>query len=95
MVHGVKGEIDLIGYDGEVLAFVEVKTRTSGDHSLGIPEEAVTPEKRRNLIRMARHFLTEKRIPKCSYRFDVLAIENRSGKPPLARLHKGAFAEQV
>jgi putative endonuclease len=92
--HGIKGEIDLIGYDGEVLAFIEVKTRTTGDRALGTPEEAVTPEKRRNLSRMARHFLAEQRIPKAQCRFDVLAIENRSGKPPLARLHKGAFTEQ-
>src|SRR5215475_8521823 len=27
-VPGVKGEIDMAGYDGRVLAFVEVKTRT-------------------------------------------------------------------
>jgi putative endonuclease len=93
-VHGIKGEIDLIGYDGQVLAFIEVKTRTAGEHALGTPEEAVTPEKRRNLARMVRHFLAEQRKPKAQYRFDVLAIENRSGKPPLARLHKGAFTEQ-
>jgi len=93
MVRGIKGEIDLIGYDGEVLAFIEVKTRTPGERALGTPEEAVTPEKRRNLSRMARQFLAEQRIPKAQCRFDVLAIENRSGKPPLARLHKGAFTE--
>ena len=33
-VPGVKGEIDLIGYDGAVLAFVEVKTRTSASAAL-------------------------------------------------------------
>ena len=27
-VPGMKGEIDLVGYDGAVLAFIEVKTRT-------------------------------------------------------------------
>ena len=27
-VPGIKGEIDLVGYDGAVLAFIEVKTRT-------------------------------------------------------------------
>ncbi len=26
--HGIKGEIDLVGYDGKTLAFVEVRTRT-------------------------------------------------------------------
>jgi hypothetical protein len=35
----MKGEIDLIGYDGETLAFVEVRTRTA------LPELSVTAEK--------------------------------------------------
>src|SRR5881398_4212021 len=41
------GEIDLIGWDGDRLAFVEVKSRTTGD--FGAPEQAVNPEKQRIL----------------------------------------------
>lgn len=91
-VPGVKGEIDLIGYDGEILAFVEVKTRTGDPELFGVPEEAVTPEKRRYLSRMAHQFLAERRIPKARWRFDVLAIESPPGRRPEVRLHKGAFS---
>src|SRR5579863_10266204 len=42
-VRGIKGEIDLVGYDGKTLAFVEVKTRTSLREDVGTPENAVTP----------------------------------------------------
>ncbi len=89
---GIKGEIDLVGYDGPVLAFVEVKTRRGASEEFGKPEDAVTPEKRRNVARMARHFLAERRIPEAACRFDVLAIEGRPGRRPVVRLYKGAFA---
>lgn len=91
---GIKGEIDLVGYDGPVLAFVEVKTRIrpAAAGELGKPESAVTHEKRRALSRMARQFLAERRIPEAKCRFDVLAIESTAGRPPEVRLHKGAFA---
>lgn len=89
---GVKGEIDLIGYDGAVLAFVEVKTRTGDPQRSGLPEDAVTPGKRRYLSRMARQFLAERRVPEAQCRFDVLAIDARPGRRPEVRLHKGAFA---
>jgi putative endonuclease len=90
---GIKGEIDLIGYDGPVLAFVEVKTRTvrPEDPPLTKPEEAVTAEKRRNLSRMARQFLAEKGLREAPCRFDVLAIEGTAGQRPTVRLHKAAF----
>lgn len=91
-VPGIKGEIDLVGYDGPVLAFVEVKTRTSDREDFGRPEDAVTYEKRRALTRMARRFLAERRVPEAECRFDVLAIEALPGRAPVVRLHKNAFA---
>ena len=91
-VRGVKGEIDLVGYDGETLAFVEVKTRTSPRDEFGSPENAVTFEKQRHLSRMARQFLREYHRVGAPFRFDVLAIEALPGRRPIVRLHKGAFA---
>lgn len=85
----VRGEIDLVGYDGPHLAFVEVKTRTGENAE---PEQAVTPEKQRVLARMARRFLAERHIRDTPWRFDVLAIRSRPGRPPDVRLHKDAFA---
>ncbi|MFZ0644697.1 MAG: YraN family protein [Candidatus Acidiferrales bacterium] len=99
--HGIKGEIDMVGYDGSVLAFVEVKTRTmlesatpdlrSSQTLQRTPEDAVNWEKRRNLSRMARQFLRARHIESAECRFDVLAIETRPGARSLVRLHKGAF----
>jgi putative endonuclease len=90
-VPGIKGEIDLIGYDGRALAFVEVKTRSSSAPAQSTPEDAVNADKRRNLSRMARQFLRSRRIDSAQCRFDVLAIESRSGQRPILRLHKSAF----
>jgi putative endonuclease len=90
-VPGMKGEIDIIGYDGPVLAFVEVKTRSASDLPGSKPEDAVNSDKRRNLARMARQFLGSRRIDSANCRFDVLAIETRTGKRPTVRLHKSAF----
>ena len=93
-VRGMKGEIDLVGYDGETLAFVEVKTRTGARDDFGAPEDAVTFEKKRNLTRMARQFLRDYKTGAPPFRFDILAIESRPGQRPVVRLHKGAFAPQ-
>jgi putative endonuclease len=94
MLAGMKGEIDMIGYDGPVLAFVEVKTRASGDRIQPAPEEAVNDEKRRHLSRIARQFLRARRVESEPFRFDVLAIETSVATRPNVRLHKGAFTPE-
>jgi putative endonuclease len=82
----------MVGYDGPVLAFIEVKTRSATTPGLPTPEDAVNPEKRRNLSRMATQFLRTRRIESTACRFDVLAIETNIGAHPVVRLHKGAFS---
>ena len=91
---GAKGEIDLVGYDGPTLAFVEVRTRTASEEQAALPELSVTREKQSVLIRTAQRFLAERHIGDCPCRFDVLAIDNRPGHTPVVRLHKDAFSPQ-
>jgi putative endonuclease len=88
---GIKGEIDMVAYDGPMLAFVEVKTRSAGDRAALRPEDAVTADKRRHMARIARQFLRTRQIAPDACRFDVVAIETTPGSPPTARLYKGAF----
>jgi putative endonuclease len=66
-----RGEIDLIGWDKDVLCFIEVKTRTSRD--VKPAEAAVDRDKRRELTAMAREYLRAL-PPSCSWRFDVLSV---------------------
>jgi putative endonuclease len=66
-----RGEIDLIGWDGEILCFIEVKTRTSRD--VKTAEAAVDRHKRRELAQVAREYL--RRVPPtCQWRFDIVSV---------------------
>jgi len=84
-----RGEIDLVGWDRDVLCFGEVKTHTSRD--VKPPEAAVDREKRRELGGMARDYLRRVR-EEVPWRFDVVSIyyEN-AGAPPHIELFKNAF----
>ena len=85
---GRAGEIDIVASRGGVLAFVEVKTRTSG--RFGTPGEAVTWRKQARIRAMARSYLAQHRPRAGAIRFDV--IEVRSGGPRSTVTHlEGAF----
>ncbi len=66
-----RGEIDLIGWDADVLCFIEVKTRTSRD--IKTAEAAVDRHKRREVAQVAREYL--RRVPPtCQWRFDIVSV---------------------
>jgi putative endonuclease len=69
------GELDLIAYDGRLLAFVEVKTRrVSG--AAGTPFDAVDRRKQAQVRRIAAGWLTEvsDRPRADDLRFDVIGV---------------------
>ena len=66
------GEMDIIAADGEVICFIEVKTRT--DSRLGTPFEAITPAKQRKLSQGALAYLKQNRLMDAQARFDVVAV---------------------
>ena len=74
-----KGELDLVGYDGDTLAFVEVRTRTVRDDPSALPGSSITTEKPHVVARTAKRFLAEWHVDDCPCRFDVLAIDNQPG----------------
>lgn len=90
-----KGEIDLVGFDGKTLAFVEVRTRAAVKGKPGLPELSITREKHEVFVRTAKLFLREWHLPECPVRFDVLAIDNVPGRPPVVRLHKDALSPEI
>lgn len=85
----LRGDVDLIGWDGETLCFVEVKTRTS--RSFQPAELAVDPEKQRMLFRMAQEYIRQiENFDRLTIRFDVVSVYFDAG-PPQFELFRSAF----
>ena len=82
-----EAEADLIAREGEDLVIVEVKTRASVEY--GPPERAVSPEKQRHLIRVAREYARKTDTAWERVRFDVVSIVLR--EPPEITLLRAAF----
>ena len=81
-------EIDLIAMDGEILVFVEVKTRRS--RIAGAPEEAVDERKQTRMRRAAEVFARRYRADEIEMRFDIAAVD-ASGRRLEIELLRNAF----
>lgn len=89
--HGRSGELDLVGWDGPVLAFIEVKTRTGQD--AGPPEAALSFDQQRRIIHSARVYLRRLKRQPAAYRFDVASVIWEPRKGYRVRVIKDAFTE--
>ncbi|MGH9676334.1 MAG: YraN family protein [Candidatus Acidiferrum sp.] len=84
-----RGEIDLIGWEGETLCFIEVKTRTT--RAVAPAEAAVDEEKQNDLRAVAREYLRHFAAPP-TIRFDVVSVYYDLGNSlPAITLFKNAF----
>ena len=91
-----RAEVDLVCFlpavrydEGGELVFVEVKARSG--LGFGRPEEAVTEEKKRNVIRAAKAYLYEHKLEGSPCRFDVVSVLLHPGEAPEIEHFENAF----
>lgn len=72
-----KAEVDIIAKKDDILAIVEVKTRSSLD--FGNPQDFVKPKQIKNLVKAVDEYVTENDLD-VEVRFDIIAIvkENKT-----------------
>ena len=75
------GELDIVARDGQVLVFIEVKTRAG--RQFGSAAEAVTFVKQRRLAELANEYLMRHHVSGCPCRFDVVSIHFSAGSPTI------------
>jgi putative endonuclease len=84
------GDVDLIAWQGPMLCFVEVKTRTARDASPA--EIAVDSHKRNILRRLARQYVRQLPLETAPpVRFDVLSVYLVAGEQKQFQHFEGSF----
>jgi putative endonuclease len=67
-----KAEIDIIAQKENILAVIEVKTRSSSD--FGLPQDFVKPKKIQLLIKAVNAYINDREID-FEIRFDIIAVQ--------------------
>ncbi len=69
------GELDIIAKKGNDIIFCEVKARKKKHSSDFIPEDSITYQKQKKLVKLSQIYLAEKKINDIDWQIDILAIE--------------------
>jgi putative endonuclease len=75
-----------------MLAFVEVKTRSSDE--IAAPEAAVDVRKQRQIIRAARAYRRITGVANEPYRYDVVSVISKPGRGAEITVRRGYFSDQ-
>jgi putative endonuclease len=67
------GEIDLIAMDGNLLVFIEVRTR-SGIRTFGTPQESINAKKQQQVTETAQFYTLRHQMINRQLRFDVVSV---------------------
>ncbi|VAX26056.1 hypothetical protein MNBD_NITROSPINAE02-357 [hydrothermal vent metagenome] len=84
-----KREVDVIAMDGDMIVFVEVKSRSG--HRYGRPIEAIDNKRKGRLRKAAELYLAQKKIKGASVRFDVVTVDYTDSPKPKIEIVKNAF----
>jgi len=77
----------LIGWEGESLVVIEVKSRQTDEY--GSPDRAVGTEKKLALVRTAREFARHAEVPWERVRFDIVTVVFET--PPVVTHFRDVF----
>ena len=83
-----KAEIDIIAQKENILAVVEVKTRSSVD--FGLPQEFVKPKKIQLLLKAINEYVTQHDLD-VEVRFDIIAIHKEKTDFVIERIEEAFY----
>lgn len=83
-----KAEIDIVAQKGNVLAIVEVKTRSSID--FGLPQDFVNPKKIQLLVKAVNEYVILNNLD-VEVRFDIIAVSKRDNRFKIEHLQDAFF----
>lgn len=83
-----KAEVDIIAQKGDILAVVEVKTRTSAD--FGDPQQFLKPKQMQRIIKAVDFFVNDNMLD-VEVRFDIIAIVRNKKETTLEHLENAYY----